>query len=80
MSSEDPLERLKAAVGKITGQDMAVGKVVAILDCGDQAYPQMLAAIERRQISHSAFHLHLPHRRRRNAIHRRAGKSPSQRG
>jgi cardiolipin synthase len=46
MSSEDPLERLKAAIGKITGQDMAAGKVVAILECGDQAYPQMLAAIE----------------------------------
>ena len=46
ISSDDPLERLKAAVGKITGQDMAVGKVVAILECGDQAYPQMLAAID----------------------------------
>jgi len=44
--SEDPLERLKAAIGKITGQDMAAGKVVAILECGDQAYPQMLTAIE----------------------------------
>jgi cardiolipin synthase len=46
ISSDDPLERLKLAVGKITGQDMAVGKVVAILVCGDEAYPQMLAAIE----------------------------------
>ena len=46
ISSADPLERLKAAIGKITGQDMATGKVVAVLDCGDQAYPQMLAAIE----------------------------------
>jgi cardiolipin synthase len=46
ISSEDPLERLKAAIGKITHQDMTAGKVVAILDCGDQAYPQMLAAIE----------------------------------
>jgi cardiolipin synthase len=46
MSSEDPLERLKAAIGKITGQGIATGKVVAILECGDQAYPQMLAAIE----------------------------------
>ena len=36
----------RAAIGKITGHDMAAGKVVAILDCGDQAYPQMLAAIE----------------------------------
>ena len=46
MTSEDPLERLKAAIGRITGHDMAVGKVDAILECGDQAYPQMLAAIE----------------------------------
>jgi cardiolipin synthase len=46
MSSEDPIERLKAAIGNITGQEMATGKVAAILQCGDQAYPQMLAAIE----------------------------------
>jgi cardiolipin synthase A/B len=46
ISSDDPLEPLKAAIGKITGQDMAIGKVIAVLDCGDQAYPQMLAAIE----------------------------------
>jgi cardiolipin synthase A/B len=46
MSSEDPLERLKGAIGNITGQEMATGKVAAILQCGDQAYPQMLAAIE----------------------------------
>jgi cardiolipin synthase A/B len=54
ISSDDPLERLKVAVGKITGQDMAVGKVVAILDCGDEAYPQMLAAIES-----AKFHIRL---------------------
>jgi len=46
VSSEDPLERLKAAIGKITGQDMANGRVVAVLECGDQGYPEMLAAIE----------------------------------
>jgi cardiolipin synthase len=45
-SSQDPLERLKTAIGRITRQDMASGKVVAILECGDQAYPQMVAAIE----------------------------------
>jgi cardiolipin synthase A/B len=54
ISLEDPLERLKAAVGKITRQDMTVGKVVAILDCGGQAYPQMLAAIES-----ARFHIRL---------------------
>ena len=46
ISSDDPLKRLKVAIGKITGQDLATGKVVAALHCGDQAYPQMLAAIE----------------------------------
>ena len=46
VSSDEPLERLKAAIGKIAGRDIVTGKVVAVLDCGDQAYPQMLAAIE----------------------------------
>ncbi len=46
LPSEDPAERLKAAIGKITGQAMASGKAVEILKCGDQAYPQMLAAID----------------------------------
>jgi cardiolipin synthase A/B len=46
MSSEDPFERLKVAIGNITAQDMASGQAVAVLECGDQAYPQMLAAIE----------------------------------
>ena len=54
IASNDPLERLKVAVGKITGQDMTSGKVVATLDCGDQAYPQMLAAIES-----AKFHIRL---------------------
>jgi cardiolipin synthase len=46
IASDDPIERLKAAIGNITGQDMATGKVIAVLECGDQAYPQMLAAID----------------------------------
>jgi len=45
-SSADPIERLKVVVGAITRQDIASGKVVAILDSGDQGYPQMLSAIE----------------------------------
>ena len=45
ISSADPIERLKVAVGNITGQEIARGEVVAILDCGDQGYPRMLAAI-----------------------------------
>ena len=48
--SNDPLERLKSAIGKITGKGIAIGRVVAVLDCGDQAYPQMLAAIENAKI------------------------------
>jgi len=44
--SVDPIERLKIAIGSITGQEIAIGKVKAVLNCGDQAYPQMLAAID----------------------------------
>ncbi len=54
ISSDDPFERLKAAIGNITGQEMTTGKVVAVLECGDQAYPQMLAAIES-----AKFHIRL---------------------
>ena len=46
VSSADPIERLKTAIGKITGQDISTGKVVALLNCGDEAYPRMLAAIK----------------------------------
>jgi cardiolipin synthase len=45
-ASVDPLEHLKLAVGAITGQDLATGKITAILQNGDQAYPEMLAAID----------------------------------
>jgi cardiolipin synthase A/B len=44
--SSDPLERLKSAVGKITGEPIRGGRVAAVLNCGDEAYPQMLAAID----------------------------------
>jgi cardiolipin synthase A/B len=46
ISSNDPLDSLKAAIGRITGRDLTAGKVVAVLDSGDQAYPEMLTAIE----------------------------------
>src|SRR5579883_2234786 len=46
VSADDPVERLKIAVGRITGEEISVGKVVAILDSGDQAYPHMIAAID----------------------------------
>lgn len=46
VSSDDPVERLKIAISRITGEEISAGKVVAILDSGDEAYPHMLAAIE----------------------------------
>ena len=45
-SPEKPLDRLSAAIGRITGRELSGGKVAAVLDCGDEAYPEMLAAIE----------------------------------
>ena len=50
-SSSDPIERLKVAIGAITGQQLAIGKVAAILQSGDQGYPEMLEAIEAAQSS-----------------------------
>ncbi len=50
LSPHDPFDLLRAAVGRITGREPAPGKVAAILDCGDQAYPQMLAAIDSAKI------------------------------
>jgi cardiolipin synthase len=46
VSSDDPAERLKVAIGKITGEEISAGQVVAILDSGDEAYPHMIAAID----------------------------------
>ena len=45
-SPVEPLAQLSAAIGRISGRELSAGKVVAVLDCGDEAYPQMLAAIE----------------------------------
>ena len=54
-TSEDapvpPIERMKIAVGNITGQELALGKIVGVFKCGDEAYPKMLAAIEAAQTS-----------------------------
>lgn len=46
VSSDDPAERLKIAIGRITGEEISAGQVVAILDSGDEAYPHMIAAID----------------------------------
>jgi cardiolipin synthase len=50
-TSPDPIQHLKIAVGAITGQDLAIGQITAILQSGDQAYPEMLAAIDAAQSS-----------------------------
>jgi cardiolipin synthase len=44
--STHPMDRLAVAVGAITGRETSPGEVVAILNCGDEAYPRMLEAIE----------------------------------
>jgi cardiolipin synthase A/B len=51
ISSGDSIERLKIAIGKITGEGISAGKVVAILDSGDEAYPHMLSAINTAEFS-----------------------------
>ncbi|PZN99266.1 MAG: cardiolipin synthase [Hyphomicrobiales bacterium] len=46
-----PSGSLQTAVGRITGSGTAQGKVAAVLDCGDEAYPRMLAAIDEAKTS-----------------------------
>lgn len=41
-----PADSLAIAVGRITGLPTEPGAVVAVLECGDEGYPRMLAAIE----------------------------------
>jgi cardiolipin synthase len=41
-----PTGSLQTAVGRITGAQTEPGTVVAVLECGDEAYPRMLAAID----------------------------------
>ncbi|CAN5265267.1 cardiolipin synthase [soil metagenome] len=41
-----PTSSLQTAVGRITGSSTEAGTVAAVLDCGDEAYPRMLAAID----------------------------------
>ena len=48
---DDPLENLKRGVGAVTRRELATGKVVKILHCGDEGYPEMLAAIDRARVS-----------------------------
>ena len=48
---EDPLANLETAVGAVTRRPPTAGKVAAHLFCGDAAYPEMLAAIERAEHS-----------------------------
>lgn len=44
--ADTPRERLQVAVGAITGLDLEQGDVDRVLQSGDEAYPEMLAAIE----------------------------------
>jgi cardiolipin synthase len=41
-----PTGSLQTAVGRITSTATEPGTVAAVLDCGDEAYPRMLAAID----------------------------------
>ncbi|PTM43383.1 phospholipase D-like domain-containing protein [Bosea sp. 124] len=43
---EGPAGSLQMAVGRITRSATEPGAVAAVLDCGDEAYPRMLAAID----------------------------------
>ena len=52
-----PTGSLQTAVGRITRSPTEPGTVAAVLDCGDEAYPRMLAAIDaaRTSIALSTF-------------------------
>ena len=47
----DPLVDLETAIGAVTRRAPSPGKVAALMFCGDEGYPQMLAAIEGAQQS-----------------------------
>lgn len=57
MVVDGPASSLQLAVGRITRSWTEAGTVAAVLDCGDEAYPQMLAAIDeaRSSIALSTF-------------------------
>lgn len=50
-SRADHLLPLEAAVTRVTGRPLTGGNQIATLYCGDEAYPQMLAAIEQARSS-----------------------------
>ena len=45
-TADDPLESLKRGVGGVTRRELATARVTQILHCGDEGYPEMLAAID----------------------------------
>ena len=49
--ADGPSSSLQTAVGRITRSSTALGKVAAVLDCGDEAYPRMIAAIDEAKTS-----------------------------
>jgi cardiolipin synthase len=48
---DDPIDRLRHAIGAITGEEIRGGRVAAVLNGGDEAYPEMLAAIAEARVS-----------------------------
>lgn len=50
-AAEGPAGSLQGAVGRITRARTEPGTVAAIFDCGDEAYPRMLAAIDEARTS-----------------------------
>ena len=57
---DDPLSDLETAIGAVTRRKPTPGKVEALLFCGDEGYPQMLAAIEgaRKSVRLATFIFH----------------------
>jgi cardiolipin synthase A/B len=45
-SSHAPAKQFERTIGTITGQEIEAGNIIVPLRCGDEAYPQMLAAID----------------------------------
>ena len=56
----DHLDALEAAAFRLSGRQIQAGNEIAMLENGDAAYPQMIAAIEAATRIVGALQLHLP--------------------
>ena len=56
----DHLDALEAAAFRLSGRQIQAGNEIAMLENGDAAYPQMIAAIEAATRTRCALQLHLP--------------------